>query len=129
MTGLEMRASRAAHFAAIGVAAVAFAAACGRTPETKTQVALAAPSAGEIYIVHDTTIDAAFDAAGVAAPIQQATLSTRLMGTVTDVLVKEGDRVAAGQVLLTLDARDLSAKSTQLDASVAEAVATHVDAT
>ena len=128
MTGLEMRASRAAHFAAIGVAAVTLAAACGRTPEPKTPVALAAPSAGEIYTVHDTTIDEAFDAAGVAAPIQQATLSTRLMGTVTDVLVQEGDRVAAGQPLVRIDARDLTAKSAQAAASVAEAQAMQQDA-
>jgi RND family efflux transporter MFP subunit len=128
MTEHQIRASRAARLAAIGVASVAFAAACSRTPESKTRLAIAASSDGATYIVHDTTIDAAFDAAGVAAPIQQATLSTRLMGTVTDVLMREGDRVAAGQVLVTLDARDLSAKSTQLDASVAEAVATHLDA-
>jgi RND family efflux transporter MFP subunit len=50
------------------------------------------------------------------------------MGTVTDVLVREGDRVAAGQVLVRIDARDLSAKSAQVAASVAEAEALHRDA-
>jgi RND family efflux transporter MFP subunit len=114
----------------IGVALVAFAAACGRpTPETKTQPAGPDATAGVTYVVHDTTIDATFDAAGVAAPIQQATLSTKLMGTVTAVLVREGDRVAAGQVLVRIDARDLSAKSAQLAASVAESEAMHNDAT
>jgi RND family efflux transporter MFP subunit len=129
MTEQQIRASRAARLAVIGVAAVAFAAACGRTPESKTQVAVAAPGAGATYTVHDTTIDAGFDAAGVAAPIQQATLSTKLMGAVMDVLVREGDRVAAGQPLVRIDARDLSAKSVQVAASVAEAEAMHHDAT
>ena len=128
MTEQGIRASRAAFFAMIGVALAALAAACGRTPESTTQLASPEPSAGATYTVHDTTIDAVFDAAGVAAPIQQATLSTKLMGTVTDVLVREGDRVAAGQVLVRIDARDLSAKSAQLAASVAEAEAVHRDA-
>jgi RND family efflux transporter MFP subunit len=87
-----------------------------------------APRAGALYAVHDTTIDADFDAGGTAAPIQQATLSTRLMGTVTDVLVREGDRVAAGQIVLRLDARDLAAKSSQAAAAIAEAAAMHHDA-
>jgi len=126
----QMRAPRARRFAAIGVAVVAFAAACDRrTPEATSQLATPQPSAGATYIVHDTTIDAAFDAAGVAAPIQQATLSTKLMGTVTDVLVSEGDRVTAGQVLVRIDARDLSAKSAQVAASVTEAEAIRLDAT
>ena len=129
MTRQQMRASRAAHFAVIGVAAVAVAAACGRTPESKTQVAIVPPNDGAIYTVRDTTIDEAFDAAGVAAPFLQATVSTKLMGTVTDVLVREGDRVAAGQLLVRIDARDLSAKSAQVAASVAEAEAIRHDAT
>jgi len=129
MTGQQIHAPRAARFAVIGVAVVALAAACGRRPEPKPQVARAKPSDGATYVVHDTTIDAAFDAAGVAAPIQQATLGTRLMGTVTDVLVREGDRVAAGQQLVRIDARDLSAKAAQVTASIAEAEAMHHDAT
>ncbi len=128
MTVQRIRALRAARFAVIGVAVVAGAAACGRTPESTTQLASPKPSTGVTYIVRDTTIDAEFDAAGVAAPIQQATLSTRLMGTVTDVLVREGDRVAAGQLLVRIDARDLSAKSAQVAASVAETEAVRKDA-
>jgi RND family efflux transporter MFP subunit len=128
MTTQRIRVSHAARFAAIGVVTVALAAACGRTPESTPEFATPTPAAGTTYTVHDTTIDASFDAAGVAAPIQQATLSTRLMGTVTDVLVREGDHAAAGQVLLRIDARDLSAKSAQVDASVAEARAVRQDA-
>ena len=129
MTDQQIRTPRGARFTVtVGAAVVAFAAACGRTPESTTQLATPEPSAGVNYVVHDTTIDAAFDAAGVAAPIQQATLSTKLMGTVTDVLVKEGDRIAAGQVLVRIDARDLSAKSAQIAASVAEAEVMRNDA-
>lgn len=129
MTAHRIRASHAARLGMIGVATVVFAAACGRTQESASPIAVAAPDPGTTYVVHDTTIDAAFDAAGVAAPIQQATLSTKLLGSVTDVLVKEGDRVAAGQLLVRIDARELLAKSAQAAASVAEAEAVHQDAT
>ena len=128
MTEQRIRASRAARTAVIGVGLAAFAAACAGTPESNPQLATAAPSAGVIYTVHDTTIEASFDAAGIAAPIQQATLSTKLMGTVTDVFVNEGDHVAAGQLLVRIDARDLSAKSAQVASSIAEAEAMRRDA-
>jgi RND family efflux transporter MFP subunit len=105
----------------------AVATACTRAPESKPPVTVEAPRA-ELFVAHDTTVEASFDAGGTAAPVQQATLSTRLMGSVTDVHVREGDRVAAGQLLLRIDARDLTAKSTQADAAIAEATALHNDA-
>jgi RND family efflux transporter MFP subunit len=128
MTDQRLYTSRAALVAATEVAMVAFAMACARVPESKSPVTIDVPPAGELYTAHDTTIDASFDAGGTAAPIQQATLSTRLMGAVTEVHVREGDRVQAGQVLLRLDARDLTAKSTQVAAAIAEATALHDDA-
>jgi RND family efflux transporter MFP subunit len=66
--------------------------------------------------------------AGTAEPVQQATLSTKLMGTVVSVEVREGDRVRAGQPLLRIDARDLGAKAAQLEAALAEAEAAHAEA-
>ena len=41
--------------------------------------------------------------------------SARVDGTVTEVLVREGDRVETGQELVRIDARDLTAKSAQVD--------------
>ncbi len=79
--------------------------------------------AGTAMVVRDTVIDATIAASGVAEPIQQATLSTKLMGTVTAVLVHEGDVVRSGQTLLRIDARDLTAKSAQVGASIADAQA------
>ena len=78
--------------------------------------------------VTDTTIDAERDVAAVAEPFQQATLSTKLMGTVVEVLVREGDLVSAGQPLVRIDARDLTAKAAQASASVADAEANHREA-
>ena len=123
----QIRVLHAPRLLGIGVAAIALVAACSGTPSSKTEIATTR-SAGDLYTVHDTTLAAEFEAAGVAAPIQQATLSTKLMGSVTDVLVREGDRVEAGQPLVRIDARDLAARSAQASASVVEAEAMHRDA-
>lgn len=101
--------------------------ACGgdKTPTPVARV----PLDGRPVPVIDTVIVDAFDASGVAEPVRAATLSTKLMASVTAVLVHEGDRVAAGQLLVRLDARDLDAKRTQVEAGLAEATAVYQDAT
>jgi RND family efflux transporter MFP subunit len=83
---------------------------------------------GTVVTVKDTTVRATFAASGTAQPIQQATLSTKLMGTVTEVLVHEGQIVNAGAALLRIDASDLAAKSAQISASIADADAMQRDA-
>jgi RND family efflux transporter MFP subunit len=118
---------RTVRFTGIAVTTTVLLTACGQTPAAKTQSTAATPI-GATYTIHDTTIESAFEAAGVAAPVQQATLSTKLMGTVTEVLAQEGDHVEANQVLVRIDARELQAKSAQAAASVAEAEAVHRDA-
>src|SRR5690348_1064208 len=105
----------------ITVAVLALVAACGKSPGSDAQAITETRSVGTTYVVHDTTIDATFDATGVVAPIQQATLSTKLIGSVTDVLVHEGDRVERGQELMRIDARELSAQSARARAAIAEA--------
>jgi RND family efflux transporter MFP subunit len=102
-------------------------AACG---STKTETSESAPPrvAGTVYTVKDTMIEATFEASGTAAPLRQATLSTKLMGTVLAVLVNEGDAVAAGQPLVRIDARDIAARQSQVAASIADAEAMRKDA-
>jgi len=108
------------------VAAAAGLAACGREPEAH---AAARPAeTGAVIVVRDTVVHAMLEAAGVAEPVQQATLSTRLMGTVTGVTVREGDRVGPGQVLVRIDAREIDAKRGQVTAGVQGAEAMYGDA-
>ena len=54
------------------------------------------------------TIDTAerLEAGGVVAAQESASLSSRIVATIVAVRVKAGDRVRAGDVLVTLDARD-----------------------
>lgn len=109
-------------------ASAAFAAGCGTPEGVETVPASIQRQPGRVVAVVDTTINAAFDAAGVAEPIAQATLSTKLMGTVTAVLVREGSQVSAGQMLVRIDARDLAARQSQAGAGIAEAEAVRRDA-
>jgi RND family efflux transporter MFP subunit len=87
------------------------------------------PLGGTAVAVTDTTVVDALEAAGTADPVRAATLSTKLMGSVVAVPVHEGDRVAAGTLLVRLDARDLDAKRAQVEAGLAEASAVYNDAT
>jgi len=106
----------------VGASGLLIAAACS-TPTPELAKVGPPPSAGSTYVVRDTTIDARFEASGVAAPLRQATLSTKLMGTVLSVAVHEGEAVAEGQALVRIDARDLVAKEGQAAAGIAEAEA------
>lgn len=110
----------------ISIVAAAGALACGKptVPAPATQ----ATSGARTLTVRDTQIVAAFEAVGSAEAVRRATLSTRLMGNVTAVLVQEGDRVTAGQALVRLDAREIASKRDQIEAGIAAADAMHRDA-
>lgn len=89
----------------------------------------ATPATGTPVAVLDTTIAAVFEASGTATPFAEATLSTRLMGTVTAVLATEGAQVAASAPLVRIDAADLDARDLQATAGIAGAEAAFQDAT
>ena len=101
-------------------------AACGG--DDKPAAAPVATATGPTVAVVDTVLPAVFEASGPALPIAEATLSTKLMGAVTAVLVNEGTRVAAGTPLVRLDAADLDAKSRQASAGIMAAEAAQQEA-
>lgn len=83
---------------------------------------------GPVAVVTDTLLPTLLSLSGTAAPVREATLSTKLMASVTAVLVKEGDVVASGALLARLDARDLDAKAAQVAASSGAVEAMHAQA-
>ncbi len=115
--------TRVTAAALTALAGLSMAACSGAKDKHTTATPAATQVAGTAVVIRDTVIDATISASGVAEPMQQATLSTKLMGTVTAVLVHEGDVVRSGQTLLRIDARDLTAKSAQVSASIADAQA------
>ncbi len=67
-------------------------------------------------------------ASGVVEAVQTANISTRVMGRITDIFVKTGDRVSKGQLLARVWDEDLKAKRAQADAMIAEAEGAYVTA-
>jgi RND family efflux transporter MFP subunit len=114
--------------AGLGVVIVGIAAACGRPSPSASESGRASPPTGRSIEVSDTAISSVLEVAGVAEPSQRATVSTKLTGSVTDVLVREGERVRHGQPLARIDARDLRATRARLRASLADAEAVQRDA-
>jgi len=62
-------------------------------------------------------------ASGKIEAENSANLSTRMMGYVTKVHVKVGQKVGAGQMLVSINNTDLLAKKAQVDASILQATA------
>ncbi len=67
-------------------------------------------------------------ASGKTEAESSANLSTRMMGYVTKVHVKTGQKVAAGQLLVSINSADLQAKKAQVDASILQATAAYNNA-
>lgn len=62
-------------------------------------------------------------ASGQVESQNAASISTRLMGTITKIFVKVGDHVRQGQLLATISSDDIAAKKAQTDARTAGAQA------
>jgi len=60
-------------------------------------------------------------ASGIVEAVQTANISTRVMGRITNIFVKTGDRIVKGQLLATVWDEDIKAKRAQADAMIAEA--------
>lgn len=119
------------HVRAGAIAAAAgavFLAACGDGHEEAPAATVASAPAGETLTVTASPRVAYLNATGVVRPIADATLSTKLMGSVTEVLVQEGDGVRRNQPLLRIDARELGARREQVEASLASAEAVLAEA-
>lgn len=107
---------------------VLLAQACGNEPATDHLAARSRGDESNLLEVRDTTVEALLSVSSVAEPVLKATLSTRVAGTITGVLVQEGESVRAGQVLVRVDARDLAARHEQVAAAVTGAEAEAADA-
>ncbi len=71
--------------------------------------------------ISPSSIDAFYETSGTVKAGTTSIISSRSMGTVTAVKFKEGDRVKAGQVLLTIDDHDLVQKVAEAEAANQEA--------
>ena len=111
----------------VTIAALAALAACAPArPDREPPATVSA--AGPAVAVRDSVVASTVEYDGVAEPVQQATVATKLMGTVAEVFVHEGDAVTRDQPLVRIDARDMEAKAAQVAAAVSAAKATRDNA-
>jgi len=62
-----------------------------------------------------------YEAVGTVQPLVTSTLSSKLMGTVKEIRVQEGDRVKQGDTLVVIDKRQVTAQLRQAQAALDEA--------
>lgn len=75
----------------------------------------------EIAVVKPTPYPEIYEAMGTVSAQKTSILSSKLMGTVRSLPVEEGQSVKAGQPLVVLDQRQVSALLQQAEAALAEA--------
>jgi len=108
------------HITIFALATLILVASCGKDKAASTDntpavaVKVSTPSA------EDSTF---LSASGKIEAVQNANLSTRMMGYVTETYVNVGDKVSKGQLLLRINSADISAQSAQVTASITEAKA------
>ena len=102
------------------VFSAAFLFSCGSDPkEVKTLAAIPVKVSGIV----ENTNSPFVTASGKIEAENSANVSTRMMGYVTKVHVKVGQKVGAGQLLVSINNSDLQAKKAQVDASILQATA------
>lgn len=91
----------------------------GPGPASKTATP-AAPVAVTTVTAAEQPWPAIYEAAGTVRARTSAVIAAKLMGYVREVRVQTGDRVREGQLLVTLDARDLDVNSRHAEAALEE---------
>ena len=102
---------------------------CGSKEEPAAAVVSAAPQKtiqAAVVEAKSTSVPIRVEVTGQVAPIFQATLSSRIQGTIDKLLVREGAKVSKGQTLVRLDSRDLQAELGRVSAEIENAKA-HLD--
>jgi RND family efflux transporter MFP subunit len=101
---------------------------CGSKEEPAAVVSAAPQKTIQASVVEakHTSVPIRVEVTGQVAPIFQATLSSRIQGTIDRLLVREGSQVSKGQLLIQLDSRDLQADLARAHAEVENAKA-HLD--
>lgn len=95
---------------------------CGHK-DKNTAADSAAPIPVTISPVQANGTQPFMSASGKIEAVNNANLSTRMMGFVKSVHVKVGDKVRQGQLLVAINNQDLQAKRAQVNASITQATA------
>jgi RND family efflux transporter MFP subunit len=91
--------------------------------EKKNEIANETPIAVKVSGTTENDNSPFVTASGKIESQNSANVSTRMMGYVTKVHVKMGQKVSQGQLLVSINNTDLQAKKAQVDASILQATA------
>ncbi len=115
------------HIAAAILIAIILLTSCGG--EDKKAVADNSPAvAVQIRTVSENNSSPFLTVSGKIEAAKSANISTRMMGYVDKIHVKVGDKVRHGQLLLSINNADISAKLAQVNAGITEATAAFTNA-
>ncbi|KGF72613.1 RND transporter [Neosynechococcus sphagnicola sy1] len=91
-----------------------------RSPQAP-EAPLAPAIAVETLTLRSQFIANTLELSGTIRPIDQATLSTRVMGRITHLALESGDRFRKGESLVRIDVMDMTAQTSQAQSGVAQA--------
>ncbi|MBS0171048.1 MAG: efflux RND transporter periplasmic adaptor subunit [Nitrospira sp.] len=103
---------------------VLLAAGCGPSQESTqpgeplSATASQPPIQAAVMEVKTSSVPVTVEVTGQVAPIYQATLASRIQGTIDNLLVREGSVVRRGETLVVLDNRDLQAELSRVTAEL-----------
>lgn len=93
-------------------------------PEDRADQQMARWDASTAALVAERrTIRRVLDVPGTLRPLREATLSSRVLGTISEILVHEGSRVKEGEVVVRVSAPELASRSAAAREGVASAEA------
>ena len=93
---------------------------CGSEPARRAAESPTPPVAVQTAVIATQDWPASYEATGTVRARTTATISSKVMGYVQQVNAQVGDHVRQGQVLITLDARDLDVSLRRAEAGRAE---------
>lgn len=117
---MNMKTNKLSLLAVTVVAASLLYSCSGNKPEQKN-ISNENPITVTVATPGSNDISGGINASGQVEAIQSANISTRVMGYITNVYVKIGDKVKQGQLLFTVNSSDILAKRAQTDAGIAQA--------
>lgn len=105
------------YYLPFAVALAAFAGLTACSKKAETSVTPEVVRGVRVFQTTNQRLPETVDTVGTVRARESATLSSQVMGTVTSIAVREGDHVRAGQVLLSIDAAQLSSQADRAHAS------------
>ncbi|MDC6404283.1 MULTISPECIES: efflux RND transporter periplasmic adaptor subunit [Maribacter] len=115
------------YISVMALAALTIFASCGNDQKTAVATKGAAISVTTSTVTQNSN-DPFLTVSGKVEAARSANISTRMMGYVDKIYVQVGEKVTNGQLLLSVNNADVSAKLAQVNAGIAEATAAYTNA-